>query len=600
VALNDPKTNKIKKIISMEDLKAKQQVVEKIKSSANILVTVSDNPTVDALSAAIGLTLLFEKLGKYGTAIFSGVTPPAIAFLEPQKTLDNTTDSLRDFIIALDKEKADHLRYKVEGDAVKIFITPYKTTITSEDLQFSQGDYNVELVIALGVDDQDHLDKALEAHGQIFHDAAVITITANDQTSKLGGIDWHDDKASSLSEMITGLAESLKTDKNKSLIDSQIATAFLTGLVAQTERFSNRYTSPQSLNVASTLMASGADQQLIATKLQEAVEVVEEEAPEEPVVEETPEETKDTVEEDGTLRIIDHNAKKEEAPEPTPKEEFVVTHEANETLEEMDQRVKSEEQKEAAAAAYDVLNHIETPSDPRDSIEQEIEASSQAAEEPVSEEAPVEEKPAEEPAKLEVPATDDFIDDAPKVVTPRDPITENPSDVVLPPPIMPATEEMEDAPSMGGTLSATAELAADDKRREEESDRNKTILSHGNGEQEAAAAASVPQIDTQAPTLMPPTPLDLGLPLPPPLPDFSTQPSATVGPYAAQPAPQPEILGDILAPEPQTANSPYFTPPAATSAPNYFPPAAPVQPQVPQAPAPVSNDPGQFKIPGQQ
>ena len=71
----------------MEDIKAKQQVVEKIKEASKILVTVSNNPSVDALSAALGLTLLFDKQEKYATAIFSGEVPPAIAFLEPEKRL---------------------------------------------------------------------------------------------------------------------------------------------------------------------------------------------------------------------------------------------------------------------------------------------------------------------------------------------------------------------------------------------------------------------------------------------------------------------------------------------------------------------------------
>ena len=102
----------------MDDIKAKQQIVEKIQASSNILVTVSDSPSVDALSAAIGFTLLLDKMEKHATSVFSGTVPPAIAFLEPEKILDDTTDSLRDFIIALDKEKADHLRYKVEGDSV--------------------------------------------------------------------------------------------------------------------------------------------------------------------------------------------------------------------------------------------------------------------------------------------------------------------------------------------------------------------------------------------------------------------------------------------------------------------------------------------------
>src|SRR5690606_20620871 len=164
----------------MNDGNAKQQIVDKIKDKSNILVTVSTNPSVDELSAALGLTLLLNKMKKHATAVFSGAIPPAITFLDPQKTFENTVDSLRDFIIALDKEKADHLRYKVDGDVVKIFITPYRTTITSDDLEFSQGDYNVELVLALGVQNRDELDSALAAHGRILHDATVATLSAGD------------------------------------------------------------------------------------------------------------------------------------------------------------------------------------------------------------------------------------------------------------------------------------------------------------------------------------------------------------------------------------------------------------------------------------
>lgn len=249
----------------------KQQIVDKIKSSTNILVTVSRDPSVDDLSAAIGLTTLLNKLGKHATAIFSGAIPPAITFLDPNKVFESTIDSLRDFIIALDKEKADHLRYKIEGDVVKIFITPYRTTITSDDLEFSQGDYNVELILALGVANQEHLDASLAAHGQILHDASVITFSAGDNTSQLGNMDWHDSEASSLSEMITNISDSLKTDK--SLLDKQIATALLTGIVAATDRFSNIRTSSRVMTLAAQLMAAGADQQLIASKLQESHDI---------------------------------------------------------------------------------------------------------------------------------------------------------------------------------------------------------------------------------------------------------------------------------------------------------------------------------------
>lgn len=248
---------------------AKQQIVERLKQSTNVLITVSKSPSVDELCAALGMAILLNKLDKHATAVVSGDIPPAITFLDPEKTFENTVNSLRDFIIALDKEKADHLRYKVDGDVVKIFITPYKTTISQDDLDFSQGDYNVEVVLALGVKSKDELDVALEAHGRILHDATVASLSCGEEASDLGSVNWFESSASSISEMLVSLSEALKAE-DKPVIDEQSATAFLTGIVAATNRFSNNKTTSKVMTMAAQLMAAGANQQLIAAKLEDA------------------------------------------------------------------------------------------------------------------------------------------------------------------------------------------------------------------------------------------------------------------------------------------------------------------------------------------
>lgn len=305
---------------------ARQQIVDNIKADSNILVTVSTNPTVDELSAALGLTILLDKMDKRATAVFSGNIPPALNFLEPDKTFENTADSLRDFIISLDKEKADHLRYKVDGDVVKIFITPYKTTLTQKDLEFGQGEFNVELVIAIGVKDQDNLDKALAAHGKILHDATVVTVTIGDDKSNLGVTDWHDATASSFSEMVVGLAEGLKDDK--SVLDEQISTALLTGIVSATDRFSNERTSSRVMTMAAQLMAAGANQQLIAAKLEEAHDIAPSAPAESPVVEKS-EAPKDNGTELSISRSRDDTTVNNDAPQP---------EQANDSVEETAQK----------------------------------------------------------------------------------------------------------------------------------------------------------------------------------------------------------------------------------------------------------------------
>lgn len=576
----------------MADQNALKQIVDKLKDSSNVLVTVNSSPSVDELSAALAITLLINKLNKHATAVFSGAIPPAIEFLEPQKTFENTVDSLRDFIIALDKEKADHLRYKVVDDMVKIFITPYRTTINENDLEFSQGDYNVEVVLAIGVQNETDLDRALESHGRILHDATVAAISLGEPT-KLGGIEWNDARASSYSELLFQLADSLKGDKN--VLDEQIATAFLTGIVAATERFSNQKTSSEVMTIAARLMAAGANQQLIATKLQENDSLPEEtaspEAEEAPVASDEPEEkpaesdapTDDAV---GALSIShepegDVDAVTKEVEE---KESSKALDKAEAELEKQTAEVASDQQEDAMAAAEKRLaEQLKTVS----------------------------------PGIAMTPPAD-----ATPVVT---------------------HEELEASePSLGGTLNATTEQAAEDKRREIENDKNHTILSHGGSytadaptmqaplnavTSAAAAEPAVADIFANAGTaddatahadaIQPPTP-DLHLPtleeldeknradhtdaraavsaalsddsaktddvaatstnlpqLPPlpPMPDFSTLPPLPGDAPSAPPVlTVPDTLGDTLPPAPTIDLQ-----------------SEPAQP----------NDPAQFKIPGQ-
>lgn len=247
----------------------KTELIQIIKKATNILITVSSDPSVDQLASCIGLTLILNKIDKHATAVFSGQVPSMLDFLQPDQTLEKNTDSLRDFIISLDKNKADKLRYKALDDQVKIFITPYKTSISESDLEFSQGDFNVDLVIVLGAITKDNLDQAIVSHGRILHDAAVVTIGVL-ENSDLGSVNYFNPQSSSISEIITNLTN----DLGDNLLDSQSATAFLTGIVASTDRFSNEKTSSTTLSASASLMQAGANQQLVAIKLAEPVNQV--------------------------------------------------------------------------------------------------------------------------------------------------------------------------------------------------------------------------------------------------------------------------------------------------------------------------------------
>ncbi len=413
----------------MADGSSKQRIIDSIKDVTNILVTVSANPSVDELSAALALTIFLNKLGKHATAVFSGEVPPAISFLNPDKTFEQTANSLRDFIIALDKEKADHLRYKVVDDAVKIFITPYRTTISEKDLEFSQGDYNVELVVALNVENGERIDAALTAHGRILHDAIVVTMTAGGIKSGLGSVDWHEDSASGVSEMMVELINDLRTQSAS--LDEQIATALLTGIVAVTNRFSNNLTSSRVMTVAANLMAIGANQQLVAMKIAES---------------EARAERPQAIEEAKDRKKPGADKKSSESEQARADGALSINHEKEGSLDDVSHQTIQEKRHEAAQSAQTKLAHIEMVNNSAASSQADSTASNYDKED--DEPAPV------KPPEIKLPPVQSSV----KTSTP---------------------EPIGSTPLMGGTLNATTEQAAKDKERELQNNQNKTILTHG-------------------------------------------------------------------------------------------------------------------------
>ena len=260
------------------------RVVEKIKASENILIALSKNPNIDEISAALGLAMILDTMRKHVTAIFSGQVPNVLQFLKPEETFEKTTNSLQDFIIALSKDKVDHISYKIEGDFVKVYVTPYKATIGQSDLSMSHGDYNVDLVICFNVISGDEIDPALSEYGRIMHDATAINLTV-DTPGRFAELEWQDSNVSSISEMIVGLADRL----GLASFSEQVATALLTGIVASTDHFSNPRTSSNTMSIASKLMSFGANQQLISSQIMEKIKTPDEaQAPVTPAATEAP------------------------------------------------------------------------------------------------------------------------------------------------------------------------------------------------------------------------------------------------------------------------------------------------------------------------
>ncbi len=542
------------------------KVVEKIKAADSILVALSRDPSVDDIAAAIGLTLTLTNFGKHTTAIYSGKTPNAVQFLNPEKTFEANTNSLQDFIIALEKEKADHLRYKIEGDFVKVYITPFKTTIEESDLQFSHGDVNVDLVISLNVKDVKDLDAALSEHGRILHDAEVINISS-DEPSGIKGTAWNEASASSVSEMVVRLIDALDTT-----ISADVATALLTGIEAATDRFSNEKTTPEAMAMSSRLMGAGADQQEIVTNIAKEGEV---EAP------------------------------KAEAP---ASEDVMKVEEPAEKTEEASPEVSSELSPEAQLEQMMTTAVPKVPTMPEIPTEPEM-----PPEEPVAPETPVEpetpvvpEPPAEVPAPAAVPTVDvpvnevyqtptDMVNMQDGVMTPVE--SEKPKDYAA----MMEEELASSEPEMNPAISATPTMPIAPAVTEPTQPIVSTPTTPMMGEQpttpiepvqpmmgEQLVMPAVPVTETAPVEPMsaePVAPVEPTQPIQPAQPTMSELPPVQAPAPAVTPEPVPAPVPDLPpAPAPDTTSMPLPPMPADQAQP--MQPGQPMQPAQPQMPQP--------------
>lgn len=247
------------------ELTPKQQTTQTISAAQKILVLTHVNPDGDALGSLIALFLVLKKLGKDVTAVAPEVIPGAFSFLPNTADLTKSFSGTKDFIITVDtaKIKVDHLGYKhyPEENKLNIVITPLSGTFKNEDISFSYGTFKFDLIIVLDSPDLDRLGPLYDGQTSLFYETPVINLDHHAGNDFFGKINWVDLTATSTAEILVSLMESLA--REKPLIDEDIATALLTGIITDTGSFQNANTTPKSLTVAAQLVAAGGRQQEI-------------------------------------------------------------------------------------------------------------------------------------------------------------------------------------------------------------------------------------------------------------------------------------------------------------------------------------------------
>ena len=248
------------------ELTSKQQTSEAIRQSESILITTGQRPTVDQVAATLAMSMILRKFGKKVTTVISDSLPASVKFLDTS-IIEHSLNGLRDFVIKVDvtKSEVESLRYEVAGGKLNIFLTPANGSLSGRDVSFDYGDSDLDfdLAIVIGVGGRSRIDRIYAENPNLFSNVPVANIDFRRSNEAYGAINLIEHTASSLCEIVVALSESLRSG----MVDADIATVLLTGLMGATDKFTAPHTSAKSLTIAAQMMAAGGDQQKVVRGL---------------------------------------------------------------------------------------------------------------------------------------------------------------------------------------------------------------------------------------------------------------------------------------------------------------------------------------------
>jgi phosphoesterase RecJ-like protein len=248
----------------------KAQSVELIKQAERVLILTHRDPDGDALGSSLALHRALKKLGKEVDVVFQGPLPEVFSFLPGYNEAKTELGGSNDLVLTVDTRNTGEdlkLGYKKmsEERRIKIVITPPRGSLVPEDVTIERSLPKYDLIILLDLNKLDRVGALKEHFSDLFYEVPTVNIDHHADNSQFAKINWVDITATSTAEILVSLIESLSRDEP--LLDADIATLLLTGLITDTGSFQYRNTTPKSLTVAAQLVAAGARQQEIIERL---------------------------------------------------------------------------------------------------------------------------------------------------------------------------------------------------------------------------------------------------------------------------------------------------------------------------------------------
>lgn len=251
----------------MADANLQKQIFESFNRANRILIPLGPHPSGDSLASALALAEFLRRLRKEPWVVTAGTVHERFRFLPGASQVQNAIQQSRGFIIAVRTQNAplDELSYHLDEQAslVNIYLRPKSGQYQSSDVSFRSDKFPYDLIVSLDIPSLDQLGELYDRNTDLFFETPIINIDHHSNNEHFGEINLVEVTATSTAEILMELLESFEAG----LIDGDIATNLLAGILVETNSFQNNRTTPKAFLRASSLISLGANQQDIVKNL---------------------------------------------------------------------------------------------------------------------------------------------------------------------------------------------------------------------------------------------------------------------------------------------------------------------------------------------